>query len=907
MARLRLRTWAFCGAILTGCMKQAPPPPTVAVAPPAAKRRSEPTAAEKSVHKTARGVKKDDIDTRIVAQVRIDLDAYYKDRKLPDALTKACRDLDADGARIRKVSGSYLLAMLQQLLADEVSGMSPVDSTPFWGESGVSVARELRKQVAKKLYAGRGPVETMPAALWLIHDEPLAELEVQGVKILGAIDNPRRQQELRRILAAPHSNADVLHRALETVRFYRFKDAAAEVSTLCLHHRRAIRELAGEVAVVLDAQVPQQPPAGRSIPISVQGMLRDVAAMVLLKVPVEAKWNRIAMLPLPEGYYGPADSGGWLLQEVDGGWQILDWFGQVRVVKKEEARLEPVELADDVKRLDPSQSRDGAFTGQFEPGFVSAPQALVSAWLFERGQAEVAAGILLPLLENIPDDRWFLWAVRDLLGHAYHQQMLDAFTHRRDYSEATRIARHLSQDVFDGYEYRDRCQKLAEELGNRGDDFTTLALPTQAEWQELQAKLDRENQIRYLAERLRLLNCIQTKQPGSISYVADQFREALYREDGRNRDSVQVVNPYTELVKTLQISDVPLLIPYLNDERFIVAYSYWRDFHPSRSLHQVNWVAAAIVNEVAGHELISLQELQCRRGAARQEYCDRLVTWCDSHSKAARSEVLAEAIQAAGDDPRKLYSLVDKAVESKDAELAPLLAKQVPRHADQAFLQERLAEACFLLDSPKVLDDARKWVDEGPPGVRVRGAEIVLRHGDESAKGLDLLQRVLKEIGQAHYFCLALPMLLDRKEPRALDIGCGLFASGVKLELTDTDIDIAARQLLLRGRREALDFAIASLDSTIDGGLVSGVWNGEEVERPITHGDYWAESVLRWRADPPLLEYDRLAPDDQRAAWRDSLKKWLTEQFEQVQAGMPTEIDPSAYWSYGAAGIVDSP
>ena len=71
--------------------------------------------------------------------------------------------------------------------------------------------------------------------------------------------------------------------------------------------------------------------------------------------------------------------------------------------------------------------------------------------------------------------------------------------------------------LFDGYEYQERAKALAEQLPKRQDDFKTLVLPTPAEWEKLKTTLDRPQQVRYMADRLRLLNCFQWGQPGGVN------------------------------------------------------------------------------------------------------------------------------------------------------------------------------------------------------------------------------------------------------------------------------------------------------------------------------------------------------------------------------------------------------
>jgi len=265
---------------------------------------------------------------------------------------------------------------------------------------------------------------------------------------------------------------------------------------------------------------------------------------------------------------------------------------QIRATKSTDFRDNPMELL----------SSRGMLTGQFEPGFVSTPEALLAAWALERGDRKDAAALILPCFDRAADARWIVEAVRDLLARSYHQKMLDAFTRDRDYPAVLRLSRHLGKEQFKGWQYYERTKELAVQIEKRSEDFKTLVLPTPEEWKALQAKLDRAAQVEYLAKRLRLLNAFQWGQPGGVDFEEPQTREAqstLTFTPGKPAGT-ETVNPLVELDKMqLEVKDLPALLPFLDDDNFVLAYGYWRDFHPSRSLYPVNGFVVSLVNHAA--------------------------------------------------------------------------------------------------------------------------------------------------------------------------------------------------------------------------------------------------------------------------------------------------------------------
>ncbi len=240
----------------------------------------------------------------------------------------------------------------------------------------------------------------------------------------------------------------------------------------------------------------------------------------------------------------------------------------------------------------------GGLTGQFEPRYISSPEALVAAWSYQAGDKKLAARIIFPRIDESPDDLDFATQISELIGKVYYQRLLDAFTDRRDYDEAIRIANHLSEPEFDHYFYQPRAKELAAQLQKRGEDFKSLTLPAAGDWAKRKAAMSRGEQVKFLADRLRLLNCAQWGQPGDVNYTDPQWSAP-----GSAGDRKEVINPFNELrAMKLSPTELAFLAPYLTDDDFMLVFSFWRDFHPERHLHRVNWAVQDIINEAAGNQ-----------------------------------------------------------------------------------------------------------------------------------------------------------------------------------------------------------------------------------------------------------------------------------------------------------------
>ena len=719
---------------------------------------------------------------------------------------------------------------------------------------------------------------------------------------LGRIEGPKAADAIKHLLNPPHPNVAVLVGAIAEAGKRHLKELAPDLLPLCGHYRRSVREAARKVADQMHlAPIPDYHPEDAFTP-SLARQLKDIASMVLPEIPPQAQWDVVtvrvpAMAGNEERSYTVT---GWLSGEKGDECQAVDWFGRSLSLPKKECTIKPATFAETAKKFHEIRnaqgddageklgelSRRGMLTGQFEPRFVSQPELLTAAWAYARGDKKAAAAVLFERIDDMADDRWLIEVARDLVGNMYHQEMLREFSDERDYAATLRLARHLSKPVFDGFQYQRRAKNLAAQLERRTDDFKTFRLPAPDEWKALQAKLSRAEQIKYLAERLRLLNCHQWGQPGGVSYRDEQFASAQQSKE----KPAAVINPFNELTAMkLAVADLPPLVPYLADEDYMLVYSYWRDFHPGRDLHQVNFAVAEIVNATAKRDLADLGAFNRLDEAGRKAHLGKILDWCRANAGKSAADLSLQTLRNTK-DWSEFSEAAEELVRVKNALALVVL---IDRAGDFKGREGDIAELCYAFDSAEAVAAAREWIKGKDEDARFWSALILIRHGDKAkSEGLDPLKALLAEDDGTRFFPSAIDDLLAMKNEAAAALACSI----LKKPRFGSEFDRGEilLRLFLAGRQEALDYLFATLKSTESGGSASGTYKGKRVARQLTAGDELAGQVAQWRTDK--WEFDTLAEPDERRQQRDDLTRWLKEQFALIKAGKPpamrTDVAP---------------
>ena len=804
-----------------------------------------------------------------------ELGAYYRDAKRKPSHDWALGDLASKDAAARQRAGAYLLALFRQSAADEHNGRSPWQQTPFWGEVYRSDAREFRKELAAAFGKEAQGAEALDAALWLIDEEQTAELQAQGIKALRRIRVPQSAELFKKILAEPHPNVAVTTGAIEEAGQRGLKGLALEVLRLCSHYRTSIREAARAAAPRLGiVKLPDFNPEEAFTP-DLDKALKSVAEMVLTPIPRDAKWVRFTYKTRDRRVQGKPEEqtfSAWLLAEEKGEYRVLDHFAAEWSLPKPDTTLAPRTLFEEVQALRDLRSKDrlalsreGPATGQFDPEYLSLPEALIAAWSYARGDRKTAAFVLFPRLDAMERDDWLVGVVAGYLAQHYFQLLLDAFSYDRDYEAAIEYATHLSKPFFDGFRYRAEAQELGAQLAKRSDDFKTLTLPKPGDWEALKKTIPRPKQIEYLAQRLRLLNCHQLSQPGDVHYAEPQFAEP--RGQGPAPKQTPVINPYTELGKMgLEPADLSALVPFLADESFMPMYSYWRRFHPSRTLHRVNWAVARIVSSVAMRDLPDLKTYNTLDEVGKKKHIEAILAWCKANAGRTRTDLALELMAKTQKWNEFAYG-ADVAVRARAEEALGLLVR---RMADFPKNRDDIAEFCFIANSPKAVPEARTWAKDKEDGVRFWAALILLRRGDKAKlEGLPELKSVLERDEEVFWYPRAFEDLMATGREEAIKVACSV-VDRKKLSAYRYEASPLLQRLFLAGRQESLDYLLKELSNS-------------EAVGALERADYAAQIVVPWRTDG--LRYDSWGPPAERVKEREVLKTWLRRTFEQVKAG----------------------
>lgn len=206
------------------------------------------------------------------------------------------------------------------------------------------------------------------------------------------------------------------------------------------------------------------------------------------------------------------------------------------------------------------------------------------------------------------------------------------------------------------------------------NDFTKFRLPTRARWAELKMTMTRDEQIDFLCQRMRLLNCFQWGQPGGYDPAQQQYAEPCgLGEDaawGGGRGKTEVINPLTELTGRLDwrtggkrklrglrltIKDIPRISKYLREDYFALIVSFWRDFAPDRYLTRTRELFAGIINEIAHEDICSVRGWDQLPPAEIDKEIERINKWADENQH--------KVFEDEEDRGEQVYELLRDAVE----------------------------------------------------------------------------------------------------------------------------------------------------------------------------------------------------------------------------------------------------
>ena len=840
-------------------------------------------------------------DTTIILSLKVfnELDDYYLTGKAPDYMSWL-DGLSSKDSLEQYNSGQYLLAAFRQLHDDEINGWDKRIDSPFWGVGSYSMAGSLMDTLIKKFNIKAAGFGSLPPALWLLNDSTNLKNREIGLAILKKINPPNLPDIIREQLNDQFTNNKTTVMLLNAIGEMKYKDMTELVLDFSFCFRDSVRYTAREVLEQLDYQyeIDDFDPVDM-VPDWLDGQMKLIPQMIMDTIPENAKWVTIERSDEYKKKYelGLHKFSGWLLGQDSLEYNLLDYFARNVGIKKSAVKFEEGDFEDDIDYFDEIRSsKDFDAMGQlsskyttsfYEPYAIKLPEALVSAWAWERGEKDAAAKLIHNRINLMDDDKMFLPIVRDYLGNYYHIAMLAAFSYERDYAKTIELANHISKPIFNGYYYQDRAIELKEQLQKRLDDFKTFSLPTEEEWNKFVNENSKEQQIKYLANRLRLLNCFQPGQPAGISYSDPQY--GTTGPDWNMDDSLKplvIINPYNELIKMeLSPGDLINLIPYINDNNYIPSFSYWRDFTPGRTLHRVSWVAATIINYSAKNSLVDLKLFVKLSDANKEKYIDSLITWCRENSDKTMKELLLSSMKNTN-DWKEFSRRAGEAVSRGYSGTLPILVERFDDFTDERAFPGPNAEIVRLaydLNDSGSVDAARKWLKNEDKDVVFWSAMILLNHGDrQNLEGLDKIEDVLKNDDGSYLYPKAIDILVSFKNEKALGIAEEILEKrNFNLYFTGNYI---LRLLFTHDSEKSLKYIINELSN----GELDSYFNDEEGNRiDISKGDEMARIITGWSKKG--MEYNvRELNEDEREKQKEFLKEWITEQFKLIKSGWST-------------------
>jgi hypothetical protein len=339
------------------------------------------------------------------------------------------------------------------------------------------------------------------------------------------------------------------------------------------------------------------------------------------------------------------------------------------------------------------------------------------------------------------------------VGELVGQKMLVAFVGDRDYPAAVKHAKQINE-LYPGTRFHDYAKGLAEQLPKRMDDFTKLKLPTPAEWAELKKKLTRDQQIDYLCERMRLLNCFQMGQPGGYDPGERQYAEPRGLSEnaawgGGRAVKTEVINPLTELDGPLNwfpddkprprglnltLKDVPRLSKYLRDDWYMLIVGFWRDFHPDRDLGHTRPLFASIINGMAHKDICRIRGWEGLTPAAIDKEIERIDKWAAENAGKTPEQLALDALEEAlaeGENRYRIEDRVEGLLKAKETRVYDVLKRVLERDGTDAWTRGKILDLYRKHDANRAKDLAPKYLTDKDESLRLAAALIVFKTGDK--------------------------------------------------------------------------------------------------------------------------------------------------------------------------------
>jgi len=597
---------------------------------------------------------------------------------------------------------------------------------------------------------------------------------------------------------------------------------------------------------------------------------------------------------------------GWIQKQTQGQILFLHTNGkETEIEKKQVTGISKLPVNDSVINIFIKEREDPFSRLSFGGNY------LFCLWLFKKGEFDYSKRLLPDNNEYFSDDH-----LRNDFGIIYYDDMLSAFSKDRNYQQAITFGNHLSGNIFTGYEYQKEATALTLQLNKDTGDYKSFHLPDSIEWVALKQKLNRKEQVFYLADRLRLLNCIQLSQPGGISYDMPQFSISFAEAAKLNIDywnqntRYKVINPVIELLKMkLNLRETELLLPYLLSDDYIASYSYFRDFRSERTLHKHSWVVHELLFEITNNLFFYQRSFDSLSFDKKKLEVEKIRKWCDDNASMSKEDLVINTLKTTND-----WNNFKKALATaKEEKYSSMLPAIIGRYADfnnfhWPVHKHLIAETVYELGNESYLETVKNWnTDTTDLDVRLYTSLFLLKYdrsGYEHA--MTGLESVLKNDDGTYYYPHAMDLLLSmNNDKRAFKLAEGILNKERFHEFIDWDYYLNfVKKLLLLKSDYTFNFINEKIKSFTSDETASFNKSNGNVNM-MTQNDAFVLAVDQLKSNKP--GYDFKSGLEVRLEYKKALSKWFVAQYNLLKQGKPNELHLELAKVNAPVTFVDAP
>ena len=583
-------------------------------------------------------------------RVRSELTELYQNERQPD-FENAIAQLGDEG---KSASASrYLIRLLDLSLKDERDKKAAIRQTPYWGMIKVNTARALRAKIARRLAESENQNDHVKIWEWFLFQDDLAGVKEFAIEPCLKADPEFVCPIIKRIVNGNHPNYFLLSECLADKNAVDSDLNLTQVAKFCQHHVGPVRQAARQLLQNMGGKKqPDFDPVAAMKSKPVVKIMQDLAK--LFGEHFESDLQSLVRIESGGGDEGEEIRlGGLLVAESKQNFSINNFYGRKRIFDKPSKRdgvnrtgfrttkLPPEKLVEQISMLRSSGagielSEQGKGSGQFEGPSAGIFEFALAHWLYRHNKIELASKVFLPAVETLSKDSEVAERIKQRLGVNIGYEMLIEFVGQRDYKKTERLANEIVNS-FPRSPFKTTAKNLLMELPERQNDFKTFVLPTTKEWKQIKHKQSRQEFIDYLCVRLRILNCYQQSQPGSVAWDSAQFLEqqglGYFAAWGEWREGTKAINPFAELMNEVRPADVPFIAPHLRENWFCLSVGFWRDFHRSRQLQSTRQLVVKVINKAGGETLIDERSFGEWQDEDLEREVKKLIDWKPKRSR----------------------------------------------------------------------------------------------------------------------------------------------------------------------------------------------------------------------------------------------------------------------------------